>query len=596
MESYERWFRGKPELDILHVMGLFDRPADAGAVAALRKKPPIAGLTTALLGLSDADWGFALANLRDAKLLAAEDPAEPDTLDAHPLVREHFGEQLRREVPDAWREAHSRLFEHYKSAAKELPDTVEEMAPLYAAVAHGCQAGRHQEALGEVYLRRIRRGKEAFSIKKLGAFGADLAALSGFFDPPWRRPVDGLTETDRSWVSSHAGFYLRALGRPADGVEPMRAGLMASVASEDWQNAAIRTGNLSELSLGAGDVAGAVRYAAQSVELADRSGDAFQRIVNRSALADTLHQAGDVEKAGAAFREAEAMQAERQPEFPLLYSLQGYRDCDLLLGGGLYTEVQRRAVGLWNGQRSTSARVWGLLILAWITSPWGGRTSARRSRPQVAQWIAPERPRRGRRSSSPRPRRIWTRRWRACGGPVTRLLTPRPAGPRGVAPRERRPRSRPRRPGRSAVHRDARGHAAARGGLSPGVRPAVPGGRRDGRGPRSPGPGEGAGRGDGLSPAGWGGGGVGAGGRGRGSGGRGQGSGGRGQGSGGRGQGSGIRRQIAVGSGERKRRDRFVAPFDLRTRATARVAPTAFPRGRRTCPARRGATRGRCSR
>ena len=63
----------------------------------------------------------------------------------------------------------------------------------------------------------------------------------------------------------------------------------------------------------------------------------------RTTLADALHQAGDVEQAGAAFREAEAMQAERQPEFPLLYSLQGYRYCDLLLGGGQYAEVQRRA-------------------------------------------------------------------------------------------------------------------------------------------------------------------------------------------------------------------------------------------------------------
>lgn len=39
MESYERWFEGKPELDILRMMGLFDRPAEAGALDALRKSP-----------------------------------------------------------------------------------------------------------------------------------------------------------------------------------------------------------------------------------------------------------------------------------------------------------------------------------------------------------------------------------------------------------------------------------------------------------------------------------------------------------------------------------------------------------------------------
>ena len=98
-----------------------------------------------------------MSNLRDLRLLAAADEGDPDTLDCHPLLREHFGEQLQASNPKAWREAHSRLYEYYKTHAKELPDTLEEMAPLFAAVAHGCLAGRHQEALDEVYWRRILR-------------------------------------------------------------------------------------------------------------------------------------------------------------------------------------------------------------------------------------------------------------------------------------------------------------------------------------------------------------------------------------------------------------------------------------------------------
>ena len=37
------------------------------------------------------------------------------------------------------------------------------------------------------------------------------------------------------------------------------------------------------------------------------------------------------------------MQKANQREFPLLYSLQGHRYCDLLLSQGKYAEVQRRA-------------------------------------------------------------------------------------------------------------------------------------------------------------------------------------------------------------------------------------------------------------
>ncbi len=367
MAAYEWWFGPGPERAILQMMGLFDRPADDPALAALRAAPPIPGLTDALFRparsetgpsgkvlfdktkgpepqpLGDMDFQRAVAALRRARLLAPRDDARPDELDCHPLVREHFAARLGTEQPAAWQAAHGRLYEHYKTHAKQFPDTLAEMAPLYAAVAHGCQAGRRQNALEEVYWRRIQRGSEFYHAKKLGALGAELALLAGFFDPPWGRPAAGLTEAWQSWVLNEAGFDLRALGRLAEAVEPMRAAVEAKIAREDWKNAAKGAGNLSELALTLGDVARAVAYARQSVELADRSGDAFLQIGLRTTLADALHQAGAVAEAAALFREAEVMQAADQPEFPLLYSLQGYRYCDLLLGQGQSAEVVRRA-------------------------------------------------------------------------------------------------------------------------------------------------------------------------------------------------------------------------------------------------------------
>ncbi|HUW11465.1 MAG TPA: hypothetical protein VM537_17160, partial [Anaerolineae bacterium] len=354
MASYERWFENEPELDILHTMGLFDRPAEPGAIQALRAEPPIEGLTEKLQELSEADWRFAVDNLRRVRLLAGEDPHNPGTLDCHPLVREHFGEQLEAGHPEAWREAHGRLYEYYKSQAPELPDTLEEMMPLYAAVAHGCRAGRHQEALEEVYWRRVLRGKVHFSWKKLGTFGADLAALSGFFDPPWRQPVEGITKAAKSFVLNETGFDLRALGRLAEAAQPMQASLEAVIGQQDWKNAAADAGNLSELHLAIGDLIQALDYARRSVDLADRSGDAFMRMGNRTALADALHQAGRLDEAEELFREAEAMQEKDQPQFPLLYSVQGYQYCDLLLGRGEAGEVLRRAEQTleWAGQAS----------------------------------------------------------------------------------------------------------------------------------------------------------------------------------------------------------------------------------------------------
>src|SRR5215469_6277599 len=48
MESYQSWLGEGPELAILRMLGLFDRPADEWALEALLKPPAIRGLTESL--------------------------------------------------------------------------------------------------------------------------------------------------------------------------------------------------------------------------------------------------------------------------------------------------------------------------------------------------------------------------------------------------------------------------------------------------------------------------------------------------------------------------------------------------------------------
>ncbi|MBE9571429.1 MAG: TIR domain-containing protein [Proteobacteria bacterium] len=344
MASYEKWFESRPELDILRIFGLFDRPAEGGAIDTLRAEPPIDGLTSKLEGLSKDNWHFALNNLREVKLIAKEDPHRPDTLDCHPLIREYFGQKLKEGNPATWKEAHSRLYEYYRSHAKEYPDTIEEMTPLYAAVAHGCQAGRYQDAMDEVYWRRILRGNELFNVKKLGAFGDDLATISVFFDSLWDKPMPGLTEAAKGYILNEAGFDLRALGRLKKAIQPMKTSLEIATLLNDWENAAIRASNLSELYIISGDLTQAMDYARQSVELADRSEDPFYRIVNLTTLADAFHSAGRLMECEATFHKAEGMQNKWLPKYgPYLCSLRGFKYCDMLLSYGKYQEVLIRA-------------------------------------------------------------------------------------------------------------------------------------------------------------------------------------------------------------------------------------------------------------
>src|SRR5262249_43084570 len=217
MESYQSWFGEGPEMSVLRMLGLFDRPADEKALGDLLKSPAIPGLTESLTDLHSTAWRTIIAKLRRAKLLAGEDPHNPGCLDAHPLVREYFGEQLQSQRTEAWKECNRRLFEYYRTLAPHLPESFREMEPLFLSVICGCNAGLLRDALHEVYIPRIQRGNDSFAANVLGARSALLSVLVHFFEQGrWgslvERGVEGepLTADDRLFILMQAGLYLTA--------------------------------------------------------------------------------------------------------------------------------------------------------------------------------------------------------------------------------------------------------------------------------------------------------------------------------------------------------------------------------------------------
>ena len=194
------------------MLGLFDRPADEKALGALLKSPAIPGLTESLTDLSPIEWRTILARLRRARLLAAEDRHNPGHLDTHPLVREYFGEQLRSQRTEAWKECNRRLYHYYRTLAPQLPDSFREMEPLFLAVICGCNAGLFREALHEVYIPRIQRGDASFAANVLGARGALLSVLVHFFEHgSWGSPVETGVE-DHSLTRGRSALHSNAGG------------------------------------------------------------------------------------------------------------------------------------------------------------------------------------------------------------------------------------------------------------------------------------------------------------------------------------------------------------------------------------------------
>lgn len=364
IDTYVQWFKQDekflPELIVLYLVGLFDRPSPAGALAALLDDPALDSITALFKKLSPEGQTLCLKHLQNQDLLRltyspnAQLTSQPinqftalnsiSTIDAHPLIREFFAEKFHTDYPNIWRKAHATLYEYFKGLPeKHLPETLEEMEPLFQAVAHGCKAGLEQRAYQEVYENRIQRGNEYFSLKKLGGWGTELIALSYFFTRCWKQPSMKLQEENRAEVLSTVGYILRSMGRLEEATQPIKVALELRIQQKEWKNAAVNASNLSELLLTIGDLKAALYYGRLSVEYADRKNAAFQMIVFRTTLADALFQVGRFEEAVDLFADAEVKQQERQTKFPYLFSIRGFRYNELLLNLGRYQEVLERA-------------------------------------------------------------------------------------------------------------------------------------------------------------------------------------------------------------------------------------------------------------
>ena len=306
MESYQTWFGEGPEVSVLRILGLFDRPADEKALEALLKSPAIPGLTESLTDLSPTEWRTILARLRRARLLAGEDPHNPGHLDAHPLVREYFGEQLRGQQMDAWKECNRRLYHYNRTLAPQLPDSFREMEPLFLAVICGCNAGLFREALHEVYIPRIQRGNAYFAANVLGARGPLLSVLIHFFEHGrWGSPIEttvegqSLTAEDQLFILMQAASYLtatRGMGAPEARICHERAESLCHSLNRPRLLYMALLGQW-RYSLMTDKLTATMQIAERVYSLAQEQNDAALMIGAYRALAATLHYLGDFESA-----------------------------------------------------------------------------------------------------------------------------------------------------------------------------------------------------------------------------------------------------------------------------------------------------------
>ncbi|WGZ94113.1 MAG: TIR domain-containing protein [Candidatus Thiothrix putei] len=320
MQAYAEWLAGEPELALLHLLGLFDHPIGQEVLHMLWDAQ-IPHLTA---GIDEDEWLEAIASLREEHHLLSQHDDGGD-LDCHPLIREYFGGQLQTQQPQAWQQAHERLYGYYKALPeKELPDTLEEMQPLFSAVAHGCAAGLHEHVLDEIYWPRIQRERRIYLYRKLWAFSDDLAVLANFFKQTWHDLKVPLSSFWYAPILHFSAFNLTAIGRLKEAIVPQQKSAHAFYKEKRWLEASEAFTNLSGLQLSMGLIEVSIEEARKGVVCSVRAKSKNKQTTALVELAYILHQAGNFAKALELFEKAEKLNQEVHPEEICLNSVFGY--------------------------------------------------------------------------------------------------------------------------------------------------------------------------------------------------------------------------------------------------------------------------------
>ena len=207
--------QGPRMLAVMHLLGLFDRPAPADCLAVLRCEPAIDGLTDRLVDLEEDDWNIAVTALVELGLLSSDG----GRLDAHSA-----GAGVLR--PTAPRGAAPPPGPRVTGGCTNTSARPRRISPTPPSKTSNrstrpwptaARRGLQQEALLEVYHGRIlRREGRLQHLETRRVRFTDLGAVACFFEEPWSHEfLPRIWEHRQAWLLERSRVPPACLG-PAD--------------------------------------------------------------------------------------------------------------------------------------------------------------------------------------------------------------------------------------------------------------------------------------------------------------------------------------------------------------------------------------------
>lgn len=212
LNSYKKYLEreGKIELDILKILGFFDRAISFEVIDEFKNKSLIKNINDNLVEVSEIKWKYALNNLKELYLINSVDKV----LDAHPLVREYFSKYVEENYFESYIDGHYKLYKYFeKLPKKKFPETIEEMEPLFHAIYHGSKAKKYKEVYLKIYFDRINRNQINYLINNLTANDKVLQVLANFYKVKYSKCYDGVDKELERVIRSHVAYALYTQGK-----------------------------------------------------------------------------------------------------------------------------------------------------------------------------------------------------------------------------------------------------------------------------------------------------------------------------------------------------------------------------------------------
>ena len=216
--SYLEWFHGGAEQQLLHVLGLLERPLHFEELLSLaRIEMPVADINDCLSQLDRADMQTVLNRLVAAGLVSLQ-AGEDCWAVCHPMLQGTIDLILKTEKPRQWQRLHELIFRHLCNRLLVADQPVPSKEFVFSAVRHGIKAGRVTEAFNLYFGCAKRR----LPVLSRGSHQSDHACISLFFEREWDKPLFSAPPRTRSRMLSSAATNLMSLGRLQEVMEPTR--------------------------------------------------------------------------------------------------------------------------------------------------------------------------------------------------------------------------------------------------------------------------------------------------------------------------------------------------------------------------------------